>query len=77
MRETDTGPPSDNHCDEWALPSYWVARLVNVCSDQKANTTGVPAVCFARLSEGHGISQTEGQAREERFHNLMLGRLLF
>lgn len=72
-REGDTGPPSDNHCDEWALPSHWVARLVNVCPNQKANTTEVPATCLARPSEGRGISQ----AREERFHNLTYSRLLF
>lgn len=76
-REGDTGPPTDNHCDEWALPSHWVAHLVNVCFDQKANTTEVPATCFARPSEGHGISQTDGQARKERFHNLMCSRSLF
>lgn len=54
-REGDTGPPTDNHCDEWALPSHWVARLVNVCSDQTANTTDVPATCLAGPSEGRGI----------------------
>lgn len=55
--EGDTGPPTDNHCDEWALPSHWVARLVNVCSDQKANTTEVPVTCLARPSESRGVSQ--------------------
>ncbi|TNN42391.1 hypothetical protein EYF80_047431 [Liparis tanakae] len=58
------------------LPS-WTDGLINTDElgpSLKANTTGVPAVGFAGLSEGHGISQTEGQAREERFHNLMQSR---
>lgn len=63
-REGDTGPPTDNHCEEWAPPSHWVARLVNVCSDQKANTAEAPATCLARPFEGRGISLTEEQARQ-------------
>lgn len=69
-RQGETGPPTDNDCAEWAVPSNWVVCLVNVCADQKANTTAVPATCLPNVSEGRGISQTEGQARAERFHNL-------
>lgn len=64
-RQGETGPPTDNDCAEWAVTSNWVVCLVNVCADQKANNTAVPAKCLPSVSEGRGISQTGGQAREQ------------
>lgn len=56
---TETPGLPDNHCNEWALPSLWVVHFVNVCFNQRENTTEVPAMCLTLLSEGRGISQTE------------------
>lgn len=63
--ETGTGPPTDNHCAEWAQPSRWVAHLVNACSDQKANTTGVePRAWLGFLKVVELVSQRDKQKKK-------------
>lgn len=48
-REGETRPPTDNDCAEWAMPSNWVACLVNAPTRRQIPQQYQPRVCPASL----------------------------